>query len=85
LNSRFASTSTIPIFNVTGYVYSSSAGYIDVQRQFGVQTGTAAAGISINVGLTTITFTNITKASNFPATANDPSGFALYILFQILN
>ena len=66
-------------------MYSTTAGYIDVQRQFGVQTGTGAAGISINAGLTTITFTNLTKASNFPANGNDGSGYALYILFQILN
>ena len=77
-------TTNLPYYNVTGYVYSSTAGYINVQRQFGVQTGTAAAAMTINGGVTTLTFTNITK-TNFPYTSNDSQGFAMYIVFQILN
>ena len=76
----------LPQFIVTGYVYSRTAGYIQVQRQFGVQTGVAAAGITIDPAVKKITFTNITKPNqNFPATANDPQGYALYIMITILN
>ena len=84
LNAAYT-TANLPLYSVTGYVYSTAAGYINVQRQFGVQTGTAAAAMTVNGGVTTLTFTNITKASNFPATANDSQGYALYIVFQILN
>jgi len=79
------SISNFPVFMVTGYVYSSTAGYINVQRQFGVQTGVGAAGMTINSSFTTLTFTNVSRSSNFPATANDGNGYALYIQFQILN
>ena len=79
------SISNFPIFVVTGYVYSSTAGYINVQRQFGVQTGVGAAAMTVNSAFTTLTFANMTRASNFPATANDGAGYTLYIQFQILN
>lgn len=80
------SRTNLPQFIVTGYVYSATAGYIHVQRQFGVQTGIAAAGMTIDPAVKKITFTNITKATgNFPATANDAQGFALYIMIAILN
>ena len=74
----------LPQFLVTGYVYSSTAGYIQVQRQFGVHAAVAAAGIAIDPAVKKVTFTNMTKM-NFPYTANDSKGFALYIAFQILN
>jgi hypothetical protein len=74
----------LPQFLVTGYVYSSTAGYIQVQRQFGVHAAVAAAGIAIDPAVKKITFTNITKV-NFPYTANDSRGNALFIAFQILN
>ena len=74
----------LPQFLVTGYVYSSTAGYIQVQRQFGVHAAVAAAGIAIDPTVKKITFTNITKV-NFPYTANDSRGNALFIAFQILN
>ena len=83
LNSKY-SADNLPQFLVTGYVYSSTAGYIQVQRQFGTQTGVAAAQMTINPAVNKITFTNITK-SNFTYTANDSKGFALHIAFQILN
>jgi hypothetical protein len=80
------SLNNLPQFIMTGYVYSKITGYIHVQRQFGVQTGVAAAGITIDPAVKKITFTNITKATgNFPATANDPQGYALYIMITILN
>ena len=59
------SPANLPAVVVTGYVYSATAGSINVQRQFGVQTGTAAAGVTVNGGVTTLTFTNVTK-TNFP-------------------
>ena len=74
----------LPQFLVTGYVYSSTAGYIQVQRQFGVHAAVAAAGIAIDPAVKKIIFTNITK-SNFPYTENDSRGVALYIAFQVLN
>jgi len=77
-------TSNLPLFVVTGYVYSSAAGYINVQRQFGTNSGTSAAGVSLTTTVTTLTFANVTKA-NFPYTVNDTQGYALYIIFQILN
>ena len=83
LNSKYT-PDNLPQFLVTGYVYSTTAGYIHVQRQFGTQSGTAAAGIMIDSAVKKITFTNITKV-NFPYTANDSKGFALFIAFQILN
>lgn len=79
------SPANLPAVIVTGYVYSSTAGYISVQRQFGVQTGTAAAQTVIDPAVKNMIFTNITK-TNFPYTANDmPAGYALYIIFKILN
>jgi len=76
----------LPQFIVTGYVYSGTAGYIHVQRQFGVQTGIAAAGIEVDKDVKKITFKNITKTTgNFPATGNDSQGYALYIMIAILN
>lgn len=83
LNSKYTADN-LPGFLVTGYVYSNTAGYIHVQRQFGTQTGVSAAGIAIDTPVKKITFTNLTKV-NFPSTANDSKGFALYIAFQILN
>jgi hypothetical protein len=65
-------------------VYSSTAGYIQVQRQFGTQTAVAAAMIKVDPAVKKITFENMTKM-NFPSTANDSKGFALHIAFQILN
>jgi hypothetical protein len=75
----------LPHFIVTGYIYSRTAGYIQVQRQFGVQTGTAAAQITIDSAVKKIIFTNITKQQNFPYTQNDTQGYALYLAFEILN
>ena len=78
------SPTNLPQFIVTGYVYSTTAGYIHVQRQFGVQTGVAAAQMAIDSAVKKVTFTNVTKP-NFPYTANDAQGYALYIAFEILN
>jgi len=78
------SPTNLPQFLVTGYVYSTTAGYIHVQRQFGVQTGTAAAQMAIDSAVKKVTFTNVTKG-NFPSTANDAQGYALYIAFNIIN
>jgi hypothetical protein len=83
LNATYTA-SNLPLYIMTGYVYSSTAGYINVQRQFGVQAGTAAATVAVNSGVTTLTFTNMTKV-NFPYTTNDSEGYAMYIVFQILN
>ena len=83
LSSKYT-PSNLPQFLVTAYVYSSTSGYIHVQRQFGTQSGTSAAGIMIDTPVRKITFTNITKA-NFPYTANDSGGVALFITLQILN
>jgi len=78
------SPSNLPFYILTAYVYSASAGYINCQRQLGVQTGTAAAYITMDPAVTTITFNYITK-NNFPYTINDSSGYALYIYFNIIN
>jgi len=91
------SPANLPAVIVTGYVYSATAGYINVQRQFGVQTGTAAAEMKIDPAVKKMTFSQITK-TNFPYTANDApptasvaagvpaaTGYALYIIFKILN
>mgnify|MGYP000491558974 CR=1 FL=1 len=69
---------------MTAYVYSTTAGYINCQRQMGVQTGTSAGYVTINTGVTSITFNYINKV-NFPYTSNDGNGFALYIYLQIIN
>jgi len=76
--------SNLPFYTVTAYVYSATAGYINCQRQFGVQSGVAAAYITLDSAVTTITFNYITK-NNFPYTINDANGYALYICFNIIN
>jgi hypothetical protein len=78
------SPSNLPFYNLTAYVYSTTAGYINCQRQLGVQSGVAAASITMNASVTTITFNYINK-TNFPYTSNDSNGYALYICFNILN
>jgi hypothetical protein len=83
LNASYTA-SNLPLYMITGYVYSTTAGYINVQRQFGVQAGVSAAQMTINDGVTTLTMTNLTKV-NFPYTSNDTQGYAMYIVFQILN
>jgi len=76
--------SNLPFYTVTAYVYSATAGYINCQRQFGVQTGVASAYITLDSAVNTITFNYITK-NNFPYTVNDSNGYALYICFNIIN
>jgi hypothetical protein len=49
-----------------------------------VQTGVAAAYITMDAGVNTITFNYITK-NNFPYTVNDSNGYALYIYLNIMN
>jgi hypothetical protein len=83
LNSSY-SPSNLPFFNVTTYVYSATAGYINCQRQMGTQSGVAAAYITINPAVTTITLNYINK-TNFPYTVNDSNGYALYICFNVYN
>ena len=83
LNAKYTQ-SNLPFYNLTAYAYSSTAGYINCQRQLGVQSGVAAAYITTNPAVTTITFNYITK-TNFPYTANDSTGYALHICFSILN
>ena len=83
LNASYTATN-LPLYIMSGYVYSATAGYINVQRQFGVQAGVAAAQMTVNSLITTLTFTNMTK-TNFPYTTNDSQGYAMYIVFQILN
>ena len=80
----YYNTSNLPFYSVTAYVFSSTAGYINCQRQFGTQTGVASAYITMNSAVTTITFNYITK-TNFPYTVNDANGYALYICFSIVN
>lgn len=75
--------SNLPFYITTAYVYSSTAGYINCQRQIGTQAGIGASFITLNTGVTVITFTYINK-TNFPYTTNDSNGYALYICFNIL-
>lgn len=83
LNSSY-SYINLPVYTMTGYVYSTSAGYINCQRQLGTHTGTAAAQITLDSGVSAITFNYMNK-TNFPYTSNDGAGFALYLYLQILN
>jgi hypothetical protein len=83
LNSSYGPTN-LPFYNLTAYVYSTTAGYINCQRQLGAQSGVAAASITMNAAVTTITFNYINK-TNFPYTSNDSAGYALYICFNIIN
>lgn len=83
LNGIYSPTN-LPFYTVTAYAYSATAGYINCQRQFGVQTGVAAAFITLDSGVTTITFNYVTK-NNFPYTINDANGYALYIYLNIIN
>lgn len=77
--------SNLPAYFVTAYTYNPTAGWVNVQRQLGAQTGVASGTLTISKDVKTLTFSNITRASNFPTTANDPQGFALYLIFAILN
>jgi hypothetical protein len=83
LNSKY-SPQNLPFYTLTAYVYSTTAGYVNCQRQLGAQSGVAAASITTNASVTTITFNYINK-TNFPYTSNDQNGYALYICFNILN
>jgi hypothetical protein len=83
LNSSY-SPSNLPFYMLTAYVYSTTAGYVNCQRQLGAQSGVAAASITLNASVTTITFNYINK-TNFPYTSNDSNGYALYICFNIIN
>lgn len=84
LNTSTYSPSKIPFFMMSAYVYSTTAGYINCQRQMGVQTGTAAASVTIDASVTTLTFNYVNK-TNFPYTDNDSNGYALYIYLQIID
>lgn len=83
LNGRY-SPSNLPFYILTAHVYSTTAGYINCQRQLGAQSGVAAASITMNSAVTTITFNYMNK-TNFPYTSNDSSGYALYICFNVIN
>lgn len=83
LNSIYG-PANLPFYTMTAYVYSTTAGYINCQRQLGTQSGVGAAYVTMNSPVTTITFNYISK-TNFPYTANDSNGYALYICFNILN
>jgi hypothetical protein len=83
LNGSYSPTN-LPVYMVTAYVYSATAGYVNCQRQFGTQSGVGSAYITTNSSVRTITFNYINK-TNFPYTANDANGYALYIYIQVLN
>jgi len=83
LNSSYTYTN-LPVYIMTAYVYSTSAGYINCQRQLGTHTGTAAAQVTIDGGVSAITFNYMNK-TNFPYTSNDGAGYALYLYLQIIN
>jgi hypothetical protein len=83
LNGSYSPTN-LPFYMLTAYVYSNTAGYVNCQRQLGAQSGVAAASITMNSSVTTITFNYINK-TNFPYTSNDANGYALYICFNIVN
>lgn len=83
LNAAYTPTN-LPVYMVTAYVYSATAGYVNCQRQFGTQSGVGSAYITTNSSVRTITFNYINK-TNFPYTANDANGYALYIYIQVLN
>jgi hypothetical protein len=76
--------SNLPFYDLNAYVFSSTAGYINCQRQLGTHSGVSAAYITMNSTVTTITFNYVSK-TNFPYTANDANGYALYIYFHIIN
>lgn len=83
LNAAYTPTN-LPVYMVTAYVYSATAGYVNCQRQFGTQSGVGSAYITTNSSVRTLTFNYINK-TNFPYTANDANGYALYIYIQVLN
>ena len=83
LNAAYTPTN-LPVYMVTAYVYSATAGYVNCQRQFGTQSGVGSAYITTNSSVRTVTFNYINK-TNFPYTANDANGYALYIYIQVLN
>lgn len=83
LNAAYTPTN-LPVYMVTAYVYSATAGYVNCQRQFGTQSGVGSAYITTNSLVRTLTFNYINK-TNFPYTANDVNGYALYIYIQVLN
>jgi hypothetical protein len=83
LDSHYAATNQLPIFNMTGYIYNGTVGYIDVQRQFGAPS--SFGYITVSANLATLTVSSITSGL-FPGTNdNSGAGYALYILFQVMN
>ena len=90
LNSVYTQTNLPRIF-FTGYVYQFNGivyKYINVQQQFGIESAGAAAQITLLGSPFTMTLTGITTQAPtypFPATNNDPYGYALYLYVQILN
>jgi hypothetical protein len=77
---------SLPLIFTNAYCYSSTAGYINVQRQFGPNSGTSSATLVVNSSFTALTFTNMNK-TNFPYTANDNAGngYCLYLYIYLLS
>jgi hypothetical protein len=74
----------LPIIVYTAYYYDSPNNtYINQQRQMGAPTTASnCAVISVKNGVLTLDNMNQTT---FPYTANDNSGYALYLYLQVLN
>jgi hypothetical protein len=83
LDSHYAATNKLPIFNITGYIYNSSSGYVDVQRQFGAPSSFGYITVSADLG--TLTISNITNGLFPGVNDNGGAGYALYIIFQVMN
>ena len=90
LTASYTSTH-LPLLFFTGYVYQYNGivyKYINMQQQFGIPSAGAAAQITLSGSPFTMTIQGITNQSplnSFPATDNDPYGYALYLYVQILN
>lgn len=74
----------IPYYILTGYAYSGTAGYIDIQRQWATQAGSGSIFITTDSTFRTLTFEGLAQTV-LAYTGNDNNGFALYICFVIIN
>jgi hypothetical protein len=83
LNAKYTPTN-LPYYLLTAYAYSSTAGYINNQRQWATQAGLGAVFVTVNSAVTSLTFNNLTR-TNLGYTGNDSNGFAVYICVTLLN
>jgi hypothetical protein len=84
LNAVYSATN-LPQFFITAYAYNGSSEYQNYQAQFGSVSTSQAAAVSTTSGVTILSITQLTTGNSyFLFPVNDSSGYALYIIIQIV-